>query len=137
MSETYLALSFHAFGWGDTPAEAQGNCRANISSADLKKHGMVTYRTHEKAVLSLVDGSVSSPVGHPPVKVADTRPVKWEKVEGRSYRATLLAREVLLVYQPEPMQMWQVIERSKLIGGVGNVDLKQAKAYVEKLLKGI
>jgi hypothetical protein len=71
----FIAITYHAYGVGDTAEEAMKNCRFHGGSSTVKLHGMVVYRTDSDSTISAVDGSINYPLdGFKPMKVRDTRP---------------------------------------------------------------
>ena len=73
-TNVYIAITRHAFGWGDTVKEAKATCRLHAGTSTIAECGMVVYETDPKSEISTIDGSLSYPTGgFAPVIVEDTR----------------------------------------------------------------
>lgn len=71
--ETFVAIGPLAFGFGDSPEEALGNCSVNISMSRLKgneAHANVS-KVHPDTEVSTFDGSLHYPKEHPPEEVME------------------------------------------------------------------
>jgi hypothetical protein len=143
MSETsYVALTLHAFAFGKTPEETRKNLTTHAGSNTIKRCGVVMYRASGEVSVSQIDGSLSWPESEPaPVKISDTRPVKWtlEKAGMHLGKIGSVSAQVSR-YQSPLGRAWKVEIDGKMIGETGGDDkdaLKRAKAMAERKLKGL